>query len=492
MRLQAQLTKQARQEYLDERSKEADEMTTENEAVIASLQTLLEQSIDRDHAIRFASLKVSEALPPFVPPKNLSMPEIPPLLEVFTRSVKPRSVFEKILLLEKRYGGDLQRANEQFAQAHQQFLKNEADRLRLLDDLRSQHQAANTEKLVGIRERNTEVDQLEAAYLVGETAAVVTYCSLVLERSSYPPAFPHEFRLAYVPESKELVVDYQLPTLDVVPSVAEYRYIKSKDAIDEKPRKPAEIKEIYRHIVAGVALRALHELFGADQWNHLDVIVFSGFVEAVDPATGQPIKPYLISVRSTVDRFRQIDLHRIDKIICLRNLGAQVSPQPTELQPVKPLIEFDRVDRRFVEGSDVLTELESRPNLMDLTPFQFEQLVGNLFTKMGLDSKQTRSSRDGGVDVVAFDTRPVIGGKVVIQAKRYRHTVGVSAVRDLFGTMNHEGANKGILVSTSGYGRDAYDFIQGKPIELIDGGALLYYLEQHANVKARIVFPVED
>ena len=40
--------------------------------------------------------------------------------------------------------------------------------------------------------------------------------------------------------------------------------------------------------------------------------------------------------------------------------------------------------------------------------------------------------------------RPVIGGKVVVQAKRYKNTVGVSAVRDLFGTMHNEGAAKGI------------------------------------------------
>ena len=38
-------------------------------------------------------------------------------------------------------------------------------------------------------------------------------------------------------------------------------------------------------------------------------------------------------------------------------------------------------------------------------------------------------SRDGGVDCVAYDTRPIFGGKVVIQAKRYKNTVGVSAVR---------------------------------------------------------------
>jgi len=42
---------------------------------------------------------------------------------------------------------------------------------------------------------------------------------------------------------------------------------------------------------------------------------------------------------------------------------------------------------------------------------------------VGLDTRQTRASRDGGVDCVAVDPRPIMGGKVVIQAKRYRHTV---------------------------------------------------------------------
>jgi restriction system protein len=157
------------------------------------------------------------------------------------------------------------------------------------------------------------------------------------------------------------------------------------------------------------------------------------------------------------------------------------------LQAIKPIIEFNMVDKRFVEQGDALSGLESRPNLMDLTPTEFEVLVSNLFTKMGLDTKLTRSSRDGGVDAVAFDTRPVLGGKVVIQAKRYRDTVGVSAVRDLFGTMLNEGANKGILVCTSGYGPDAYNFSKDKPIELIDGGGLLYLLREHAGTDARIV-----
>ena len=148
------------------------------------------------------------------------------------------------------------------------------------------------------------------------------------------------------------------------------------------------------------------------------------------------------------------------------------------------------VDKRFVEQGDILSTLDARPNLMDLTPAEFEALVSNLFSKMGLETKLTRTSKDGGVDAVAFDTRPVLGGKIVIQAKRSKNTVGVSAVRDLYGTMLNEGASQGILVTTSGYGPDVYAFSNDKPIALLDGGGLLYLLDQ-VGIQARIILPTD-
>jgi restriction system protein len=43
----------------------------------------------------------------------------------------------------------------------------------------------------------------------------------------------------------------------------------------------------------------------------------------------------------------------------------------------------------------------------------------------------------------------------------------------------NEGASRGILVTTSKYGRDAYDFVSNKPITLIDGQNLLSLLAKH-------------
>jgi restriction system protein len=115
----------------------------------------------------------------------------------------------------------------------------------------------------------------------------------------------------------------------------------------------------------------------------------------------------------------------------------------------------------------------------------FENLIRELFekefSKTGGEVKITQASRDGGVDAIAFDPDPIRGGKIVIQAKRYTNVVGVSAVRDLYGTVHNEGATKGILVTTSTYGPDAYDFAKGKPLTLLSGGELLSLLATHGH-----------
>ncbi len=61
----------------------------------------------------------------------------------------------------------------------------------------------------------------------------------------------------------------------------------------------------------------------------------------------------------------------------------------------------------------------------------------------------------------------------------YVNTVDVSAVRDLFGTMMNEGATLGILVTTTNYGRDSYEFAKDKPITLLNGENLMHLLEKH-------------
>ncbi len=113
----------------------------------------------------------------------------------------------------------------------------------------------------------------------------------------------------------------------------------------------------------------------------------------------------------------------------------------------------------------------------------FEHLIRELLSKEYASDtsevKITRASRDRGVDAVIFDADPLHGGKVVVQAKRYTNIVDVAAVRDLFGTVVSEGANRGILITTSHFGRDFYDWAKDKPLTLLNGQNLLSLLSKH-------------
>ncbi|MCX2714027.1 restriction endonuclease [Mycolicibacterium sp. J2] len=319
--------------------------------------------------------------------------------------------------------------------------------------------------------------------------SVVNHAESALSEMTFDFDYHPAARAAYTPESHQLVIECELPDVSVIPKAKTYRYVKSRNQITETARPASQVKALYANAIAQLTLLFLAQTFASDFDGAIDVAVLNGVVDTLDPRSGQPARPCLITVRVTRDTYAGINLANVDPQACLKHLSAGVSKSPTELAPVKPVLEFSMVDPRFVAATDAISAMDDRPNLLELSPTEFEGLIQNLFTKMGLEARQTRASRDGGVDCIAYDTRPIFGGKVVIQAKRYKNTVGVSAVRDLYGTLQNEGASKGILVTTSGYGQASFDFAQNKPIELIEGANLLYLLETHAGVRARIEPP---
>jgi hypothetical protein len=169
---------------------------------------------------------------------------------------------------KRNYAIAVESANAAYTSAMAAYEQKEQQRRTQLEEAKENHQTMESRRQEEARIHNAEVDAFETAFKAGELEAIISYLALVLNQSTYPADFPHEFRLAYVPESKQMV------------------------------------------------------------------------------------------------------------------------------------------------------------------------------DKMGLDTKLTQASRDGGVDCVAYDPRPILGGKVIIQAKRYKNTVGVSAVRDLFGGSDHNEAGQ--------------------------------------------------
>jgi restriction system protein len=452
---------------------------------VAQLGNLLSEALFIDSFIDLQTLKQVPERPVFNP-GPLGIAEPPPVLYM---PPDLTGIQKLIPGAKEKHAQAVARAQESYRMQVAAHAAREDRRQRSLAEARSLYERQVAEAHQRVVTQHAEIDTFQRELSTGSPAAIVDYFTMVLASSNYPDGFPQQTKLAYVPESKQLVIEYDLPSFDVILDVGSFRYVKTKDEIIQTMRPLAQRKTLYSSVVAQVTLRSLYELFKADRVGHVDIIVLNGYVASTDKGTGHPIRTCLITVRTSRDTFTQLNLSKVDPLACLNVLNASVSKSPAELAPVRPVLEFSMVDPRFIEETDVLSGLDQRPNLMELTPSEFESLISNLFQKMGLETRLTQASRDGGVDCVAYDPRPIFGGKVVIQAKRYKHTVGVSAVRDLFGTLQNEGASKGILVTTSGYGKAAFEFAQGKPLELLSGSHLLYLLAEHAGIEAKIKVP---
>jgi restriction system protein len=312
---------------------------------------------------------------------------------------------------------------------------------------------------------------------------------MVLTGSQRPECFPQNWELDYISDTKILIADCSLPDVQDLPKIEEVRYIQSRDEFKEICLAESATKNLYDRALYQTALRTIYELFQADVLGAIQSVVFNGWVRSVDRRTGQEVNACIMSLQVSREEFAGIKLAQVDPKECFRSLKGVAGAQLHGLAPVAPIMQINREDKRFIPSYAVADQIQEGYNLAAMDWEDFEHLIRELFEKefsqAGGEVKVTRASRDGGVDAVIFDPDPIRGGKIVVQAKRYTNTVGVSAVRDLYGTLLNEGATKGILVSTAHYGPDAYEFAKGKPITLLDGGNLLHLLAKHGH-KARI------
>lgn len=334
------------------------------------------------------------------------------------------------------------------------------------------------------RHRNDSVDIFLRQLTTCPDEVCIPALELALMQAPYPWICPREFEVAFDESVGILIVNQQLPALSDLNPLKEASYSKSKRQVVEKRLAAADLNKLYEHLIYQIFLFTVHAIFSLSP-QPVNTLILNGWIKFVDPATGRDASSCIMSASVDREKFGGLDLTRIEPRACFMALRGVSSPNLYNVTPVAPIANVDRTDSRFVEGKEVLSNLERGTNIATIGWEEFEHLIREIFEKelssTGGEVKVTRASRDGGVDAVAFDPDPIRGGKIIIQAKRYTNTVDLSAVRDLYGTVVNEGATKGILVTTSNFGPDAYAFASGKPIALLDGSRLLHLLERHGH-----------
>ena len=111
--------------------------------------------------------------------------------------------------------------------------------------------------------------------------------------------------------------------------------------------------------------------------------------------------------------------------------------------------------------SELAFEVSRNPNLLyNLEPRRFEELIAHIFSNNGFQVELTKTTRDGGRDIIAIRSDMGIPSKYIIECKRYArdYPVCVDVVRALYGVQMAEGANKSIIATTSRFTQPAIDF----------------------------------
>ena len=482
---------------------EAQNGTTEAQQALIVIDNLLKHTLDIDDAIDWVAIKNKAKYSIKKPKKptqedNIDFKEKEPQLEDFQLKL---NLFDKIF--NGRRIKKVELSEQNFRNAHNNWLdllqKNFENNCILISEFDQELTDWNNETkkwekdknqfLKEQAEYNEKIELLKAKYQNHEKEAIEEYCDMVLNNSKYPDSFPQNFELEYLEKSKILIVEYSLPSRDTFPRIKEVKFIKARNELKESYISESLLNNIFDDAMYKITLRTIHELFEADRIDAIEAINFNGWVKSINKGTGKLVNTCILSILTKKEEFLEINLEQVDPKACFKNLKGVGSSKLCGITPIKPIMQLDRSDRRFVDSYDVVKGIDSTTNLAAMNWEDFEHLIRELFEKEfsvnGGEVKVTQASRDGGVDAIAFDPDPIRGGKIVIQAKRYTNTVGVSAVRDLYGNLVNEGATKGILVSTADYGPDAYNFAKDKPITLLNGGNLLHLLQKHGH-KAKI------
>jgi len=320
-------------------------------------------------------------------------------------------------------------------------------------------------------------------YSERDVDAIRDYVKLVLCAAPYPSAFPLDFDIDYSASNKSMILDYHLPSINDIPRIKGRRYLRTKDEYRNLYFKDSEINKLYDETLYKITLRTIYILFDSDQCDAIDLLTFNGWVEYIEKATGNNVTACIMSIQCRKKDFSSINLANVDAKACFQSLKGVSSSKLYGLAPIRPLLEINKQDQRFIASHGLDEALNNADNIAIMPWEEFEHLIRALFekefSKDGGEVKVTRASRDGGVDAIVFYPDEIRGGKIVIQAKRYINTVGLSAVRDLYGTVINEGAMKGILITTADYGPEAYEFAKDKPLTLLNGNNLLYMLHKH-------------
>jgi restriction system protein len=469
---------------------EAEAVTRTLQSHLTELRTLLSGALREDPYLSWDRFKVPVLTAEFRPPKGLAE-ELPSPREADFLPDPPTGLGALTPGRRRAYAQAVAQGTAAYEQAVSAHAVAENRRRDLLARAQMAHEQHASRERERVRRQHADIDQMARDFADGKRRTVADYFSGVLAVQRYPGDFPTGVKVAYLPSEHELRIDIDLPLMPAIPELESAEYLVTKKELRYRKLTSAVRNKLYQQVVAQMALRTLRCVFAADREGKVLEAVCNGYVDTIDTATGQDAHWCLVTVQVSRADFSRLDLARVDPVDCLAYLHAKISQTPEKYQPVQPIIEYPWDDLHYADELDAAAGLDSVQNLLDLDGYEFEQLLVRLFQEIPEfdEVRRTRSRADGGIDLVAVNKTPFVGGRVAIQAKRYapHNKVDIAAVREMIGSVSQREFTKGIIITTSSFTSAARQEAERLGVELYEGERLLWLLRHHLHREFTII-----
>lgn len=134
---------------------------------------------------------------------------------------------------------------------------------------------------------------------------------------------------------------------------------------------------------------------------------------------------------------------------------------------IKEEIKYDKFKEKLI-GNEVIVSNRTINDVDLMNGDEFENFIGELFSKLGYNTNITKHSGDQGIDVIAENNNVRIG----IQAKCYSGTVGNSAVQEAVAGKKFYKLDKVIVVTNSFFTSSAIELASANNVILWDRNIL--------------------
>ena len=114
------------------------------------------------------------------------------------------------------------------------------------------------------------------------------------------------------------------------------------------------------------------------------------------------------------------------------------------------------------------------PEIDNLTGYEFEEFLGEYYKSLGYKVADTPKTNDYGADLILERE----GRRYVLQAKRYKNKVGVSAIQEVVASKAHYNATGAIVATNNYYTQNAWNLAKENHVFLIDRAKLIELIEE--------------